>query len=69
MIDKGTDYDNLKVAWTMLFTLSSDTEDKVQKKKIIEICKEITSKMVEDIFFNRTILARIQTCFQFLCAM
>ena len=42
----------IKEAWTLLFSCFSDAEDKIQKKRIIDIARESTAKMVEDMIIQ-----------------
>ena len=52
VIDCESDEFKVKEAWTMLFSLFKDAEDKTHKKKIIDIARETTAKQIEDILFQ-----------------
>ena len=49
VINRDSSEPLIKEAWNLLFTFYSEAVDKVQRKRIIEITRESTLKLVEDI--------------------
>ena len=52
VIDRELSENEIKEAWTILFSFYSEVEDKNQKKKIIDIARQTTLKLVEDIIMQ-----------------
>ena len=49
VIVRDASKEEIKTAWHQLFTLFKDVEDKAQKKSVIDIVRETTGRLAEDI--------------------